>query len=146
MTYYDTIEQAQEEILAHLRESFNQDVYEVAIPPEGELVRDRQGKLKPYIAIQFGDLQQVGARNMASSLHNNYVLPFYIGAVASDAKIIRRLNTRLNVNLLGLTVSNGGQVEKRAGGMIFYLPAQMGAVEAYISPASFSVPVDVRAL
>lgn len=139
----DSITFVQEALLSHIKSSFVQPVHEVAIPDEITLPRDENGEYDPYIAVQFGDLQQVGNRNMASSLGHNYVLPVYFAAVASDATVSRRIMNKLNMKLLGFTTKYSGQVEKRAGGMIYMLPSQSGAVEAYVGPTSFGIAVDL---
>lgn len=142
----DTITYSQEEILNYIKSNFVQDVYEVAIPTEVTLPRDEYGIMAPYIAVQFGDLQMVGARNMANAQAHGYHLPIYIGIVSGDADISKRLANRLNVALLGFSITHGGQVEKRAGGQMYPIPAQMGSYESYVMPASFGVAIEVAPL
>lgn len=142
----DTLTVVQDQILALLRSSLAQPVHEVALPDADTLIRDQNGKFTPYVAIQFGDIQQQGARNMANAINHNYVMPIYCGSAGPDANIARRIANKLNVVLLGYTSDYTGEMEKRAGGMMYPIPAQMGAIEAYVSPASFGIPVEVRDL
>lgn len=139
----NTLTLIQEEILARLKSKFVQPIYEVALPDSETLIRDKNGKFVPYIAIQFGDLQQQGSRNMAHAWGHNYVMPIYCGSVAPDASTTRKLANKLNMVLLGYTNEYTGEMEKRAGGMMYPIPAQMGAFEAMVAPASFGLPVQI---
>lgn len=143
----NTIDALQEDVLAVLREAFpNQKVVEAAMPDEDTLPRDERGRFDPYVAIQFGDLQQQGGKNMATSAMHNYVMPFVLVTVSPEASVSRRMMNRANVKLLGFSSDYGGQIFKRPSGMTYTIPAQQGAIEAFVSPVSFAIPVEPRDL
>ena len=137
----------QDEILGVLTAAFSkQKVVEGALPDETTPLRDDRGRFTPYVALQFGDLQQNGSRNMATSAMHNYVMPFMLVMVAPDAVTARKMMNRANVALLGFSSRLGGEIFKRPSGMTYIIPAQQGAIEAFASPASFAIPVEPRNL
>lgn len=139
----DSITHTQEELLKYLSDNFAETFVENALPDGVTLQRDKYGYFQPYVSIVFGDLQQIGSRNMASSLHHDYRLPFFISVVSPDTASGRAIANKLQVKLLGWGTDWTGQVEKRSGGLIYSLPAQMPSEEAYVFPASFEVTIQV---
>lgn len=130
-------------ILDLLRENLAQPVYEVAIPDPDTVERNESQSIEPYVAVQFGDLQQIGSRNMQSTVNDDYRLPIYIQSVGPTAAIARRIATRVNRVMLGTMVPYGGEIRKRAGGGMFPLIASSGAIEAFQMPASFAAPIQL---
>ena len=139
----DSITKNQNAILERLKSSFKQKVVEAAIPTWETLIRDSRGRAEAYIAVTFGDIQQQGTRNMASSKAHGYVLPVYFGLIGPTPEVPRVLGNKLNTVLLGWEVPHGGEANKRAGGQIYGIPAQQGSIEAYIQPSSFGFPIEV---
>lgn len=138
------IDLVQDELMGLIRDNFVQRIVEAALPDEETLLRDDRGRFDPYIAVQFGDLYQVGSKNMATSSGHNYVMPFFIGVTTPDAIATRRLMNKMNTVLLGFSSEYGGEVYKRPSGQTYIIPAQQGAIEAYVAPVSFAIPVEPR--
>ena len=125
-----------------LRTEMPQPVYETAVPDATTVKRDELGRIKHYVAVQFGDLLQIGTRNMASVVNDDYRLPIYIQSIGPTATDARRVANRVNRVLLGLSTPYGGQIRKRVGGGMFMLVSAQGA-EAYQMPASFAAPLGI---
>lgn len=138
-----SIEAAQDDVLTYLRAELAQPVYEVSIPDSQTVIRNSHGMIDPYVAIQFGDLQQGVTFNMATSLGDDYTLPVYLEAVAPTAEIARRMGARITGLLLGYSPPFCGQFRKRSGGLVYPLTASNAAVEAYMMPASFATMIQV---
>ena len=137
-------EDIQEGILAFLRTNLVQEVHEVGVPDITTLPRDENNKVIPYYAIQFGDIQQGRGRNMAGPRGDDYQLPFYTQAIAANASISRRMANRLNLLLIGEESEYSGSIRKRPGGGMFSVNNTNGATEAYMSPASFGVLIQLE--
>lgn len=125
-----------------MRAGMPQPIYETAVPDATTVKRDAQGRVSPYVAVQFGDLLQIGTRNMASVVNDDYRLPIYVQSIAGTAKDARRVANLVNRTLLGLSTPYGGQIRKRVGGGMFMLVSAQGA-EAYQMPASFAAPLGI---
>lgn len=140
-----TLDEAQEGILARLR-TIPQPVYEIAIPDTGTVLKSADGEIEPYVAIQFGDPQREGQRNIATTVLDSHVLPVYVQVIGPTAKICRQLANKVVVTLLGYSVPHGGQLTKRSGGPIYSITATTGAVEAYLMPSSYGAFIEIRDL
>lgn len=136
-----SIEETQESVLAALEGAFIQPVVEQSIPTTETVRRNEKGQIEPYLAIQFGDFQEEGAKSMVGPEGDDYRIPVYIQAVASEPSVARRLANKVGRTLLGSHYEWSGEVRKRPGGGMFPITATDGAAECYMFPASFSVPV-----
>lgn len=136
-----TINQTQEEILGLLDAAFVQPIIEQGIPDIYTVRRNTAGSIEPYIAVQFGDLQQGRATAMAGSRNDDYILPIYFQCIAPSVKIARQLQNKLMDTLLGAEFPWSGSVRKRAGGGMFTMTNSNSATEAYTFPCSFGLTV-----
>lgn len=134
------IAQTQEEILALLDAAFVQPVVEQGIP-DIETVRRVNGAIEPYIAVQFGDLQQGSTYSMVGPRGDDYVLPIYFQCIAPSVKIARQLQNKVLDTMLGAGFPWSGNVRKRPGGGMFSMTNSNSATEAYTMPASFGLTV-----
>lgn len=142
-------EQVQEDILEYLEGIFharNQKVVEQSIPNSQTVLRNSQGQIEPYIAIQFGDLQEGRLHNMAGPRGDDYVMPVYTQVIAPSPKIARRIANRLRNAMIGASFGWTGSVRKRPGGGMFPIVTSNGATEAYQMPASFGVLIQYAEL
>lgn len=135
MTSLETIP---DDVLEYLRDSLAYDVHEISIPDAKTVIR-KNGKIVPYYAVQFGDIQQGRIHSMAGSRGDDYVLPIYTQAIASNATISRRMGSQMNNVILGVGFDWAGDVRKRSGGAMFPIVASDGSAEGYQSPASFGL-------
>lgn len=136
------IAQTQEEILALLDAAFVQPVVEQGIPDIDAVPRNPvTGQVKPYIAVQFGDLQQGRAFSMIGARGDDYTLPIYFQCIAPTAKAARDLQNKLMDVMLGEGFPWSGNVRKRAGGGMFSMTNSSSATEAYTFPCSFGLNV-----
>lgn len=136
-----TINQTQEEILTLLDAAFVQPIVEQGIPDIYTVRRNASGAIDPYIAIQFGDLQQGRAYAMSGARNDDYILPIYIQCIAPTVKIARQLQNKLMDVFLGADFPWSGSVRKRAGGGMFTMTNSNSATEAYTFPCSFGLTV-----
>lgn len=133
-------DQIQEAFLALLDSALPEKVIEQAIPDADLVERDPvSGVILPYVAVQFGDLQQGRATSFCGPRGDDYILPIYVQALGPTPRIARRLANRVRDAILGNDVKFSGSVRKRAGGGMYPLVTSNGATEAYIMPASFGV-------
>jgi len=136
-----TIEQTQEDILELLESEFVQPIVEQGIPDIYTVLRNNVGQIEPYIAIQFGDLQNSQGKSMIGPRGHDYDMPIYVQCIAPDPKIARQLQNKLVNVLLGISFDWSGNMAKRPGGGMFPMTNSNSATEAYVSASSFGLPV-----
>lgn len=135
----NSLEKIQEEILAHLRETFAQEVIEQSLEDSVKVPRNKLGEVTPYYSVQFGDIQARGAKNMASVRADDHHLPVYVQCLAPTPALARKMYSRLVDALLGFKASYSAPMKKIPGGMMWPLTSSDESTEAYIRPGSFSV-------
>lgn len=132
------LNEIQDAILAYLDSVTPATVEEHAIPDLEVVPRTPDGKIIPYVAVQFGDLMPVvGGEGFTSPLYDDYEMPIYMQGVTSSPRETRRLGNFLVGSFLGQQFPFSGSVRKRIAGAQFPMEGTNGAVEAYISPLSF---------
>lgn len=136
-----TISQTQTEILELLDTAFAQPIVEQGIPDIETVLRNPSGQIDPYIAIQFGDLQQGRTYSFVGPRGDDYVMPLYFQCIAPKASIARGMYNKLMDVFLGEDFPWSGNVRKRAGGGMFTMTNSSSATEAYSFPASFGLLV-----
>ncbi len=136
-----SIDQTQEEILTLLRTEFAQPIEEQGVPDINTVKRNQVGDIDPYIAIQFGDLQQGRATSMVGPRGDDYILPIYVQCIAPEVGIARGLQNKILDVMLGAGFPWSGNVRKRPGGGMFTMTNSNSATEAYTFPASFGLTV-----
>lgn len=137
-----TIGITQAEMLALLDAEFVQPIVEQGIPDINTVRRNATtGEIEPYIAIQFGDIQQQGARSFVGPRGDDYVMPLYAQCIAPEAGVARGLQNKLVNVLLGEGFPWSGNVRKRPGGAMFTMTNSNSATEAYTAPSSFGLLV-----
>lgn len=129
--------------IASLLETLPVVVEEQAIPDIATVKRNAAGAIVPYIAYQFGDLQQGYRFNMASVRGDDYIMPIYTQAVGPTPKIAREGANAIIGLLLGATFDWTGNIRKRPGGGMFPIVSTNGATEAYMFPASFGLLIQL---
>lgn len=134
----------QDEVLGYFKSKVPQPVYEQGIP-DAETVVKVGGKIVPYIALQFGDIQErASGRGFSGVRYNEYDLPIYIQVVAADPKIARKIASESVLDaLLGVQFDWAGQVRKRSGGSMWPITNSNGATEAYLAPSSWAITVQL---
>lgn len=138
-----SLDLVQDAVWAEITRNFVQPLIETGIPDAESVRRNPSGGVDPYIAIQFGDLQQAPTRNMGGVQNDDYYLPVYIQCLAPSAKLARRMSNKMTRVILGFQTRFSGQVRKRPGGGMFPVQSSTGATEAFISPASYAVTVQL---
>lgn len=136
--------EVQDKIFDQLASKLTIPLHEQAIP-DAETVRKVGGKIEPYAAIQFGDIQdRVSGRGFTGVRHNDYELPIYVQVVAADPTRARKLASGQVLDaLLGFMQSWTGEVRKRPGGGMWPLVNSNGATEAYLVPSSWAITVQL---
>lgn len=134
----------QDEIFEAMDSSIPQPVYEQAIP-DAQTVKKVDGKITPYISLQFGDLQFVASgRGFTGVRTDDYDLPIYIQVCASDATIGRKIASGTVLSaMLGLSFDWTGELRKRPGGGMWPIVNSNGATEAYLFPTSWAARVQL---
>lgn len=139
--------EVQDVIFEQLASRLTIPLVEQAIP-DAATVHKVDGKIEPYAALQFGDIQdRVSGRGFTGVRHNDYELPIYVQVVAADTSRARKLASGQVLDaLLGFSQSWTGEVRKRPGGGMWPLVNSNGATEAYLFPSSWAVTVQLREL
>lgn len=136
--------EVQDQILEALESAVPYPVVEQGIP-DSYTVRKVDGKILPYIALQFGDLQRrqdgqtfIGVRTF------DYELPMYVQVCSANARQARQIASGVVLEaLLGLRFPWTGEVRKRPGGGMFQITQSNGATEAYLFPSSWAVTIQL---
>lgn len=129
----------QEAFLAALDAAMTEPIYETAIPDSRTAKRDSAGNIVPYIAIQFGDLNDAGNTSFGGVRTSDYEMPVYVQCVAPTAKRARVIANNVRNEMLGLGFDWTGEIRKRPGGGVFNMVTSNGATEAYVAASSFTV-------
>lgn len=139
-----SIEVIQQDVLDRLDAALSQPIHEQSIPDIDTVVRNATTrKIEPYVAIQFGDLQQGRRYNLATPMGDDYILPIYTQAIAPTAKAARQINNRIVMAMLSQTFPWAGSIRKRSGGNMWPLVNSNAATEAFSAPASFGLLVQL---
>lgn len=135
----------QDAILTSLENSLATPVFEQAIP-DASPVRKVSGEILPYVALQFGDLQdRISGLGFTGVRANDYELPIYIQVVAANPEIARKIASGTVLDaMLGLSLPGTGEVRKRPGGGMWPIVNSNGATEAYLVPSSWAVTVQLQ--
>lgn len=141
MTY--TLSDIQDSALEFLRANLAQDVHEDYIPNSKTLRRDEAGNVRPYVVVQFGDLQPQYAYAMTGPQDDDYALPIYIQAISSDASVSRKIANQVLRKFLGWTTPWGGNVRKKTGFQFFTVDSSDGSIEAYAFPLFFNLLIQL---
>lgn len=137
------IPDVQDAIVAHLENSITQMVVEQGIPDPQTVLRDSNGNVQVYVAIQFGDFQRTyTGQAVAGVRHDDYEIPIYIQVIAPAPKIGRKLaGGKIADAMLGFSTGGTGEVRKREGGGMWTLISSNSATPAYMFPSSYAVTV-----
>lgn len=138
-----SIDYIQDNVLAFLDGLVAQQVVEQALPDIAQITSSASGAWKPLVTVQFGDLQPWGAKSMVGARGDDYILPIHIQVTALEASIARKVGNKILGGFLGASFDWAGEVRKRVGGHTYPLTNSDGAIEAYISPLSFGLLVQI---
>lgn len=136
--------EVQDAVFKAFDDAIPQPLYEQAIP-DADTVRKVNGQIVPYVALQFGDLQEVASgRGFTGVRTNTYDLPVYIQVCGADPGVTRKVASGSVLSaLLGLKFPWTGELRKRPGGGMWPLVNSNGATEAYLFPSSWAVRVQI---
>lgn len=137
------LDTTQDAIIDYLNDIVAAKVEEHAIPDSTTVPRSPDGKVVPYVAVQFGDVIQTGNRSFDGPLYDDYTLPVYLQVVTSTPRESRRLANFLSGKFLGQDFPYSGSVRKRLGGAQFPMEGTNVGVEAFVNPLSFGVLVQL---
>ena len=133
-----------DDILGYLDQALpGQEIVLQAIPDYKTVKRNVINEIMPFYAVQFGDLQQGRARNMASVRGDDYILPIYIQCISPDPRTTLGLHAQLMDVILWKRFPYTANTRKFSGGGMYPITNTDNATEAYMMPASFSVIVQL---
>lgn len=134
----------QDQIFDSLETTVPYPVVEQGVP-DSQTVRKVDGKILPYIALQFGDLQRRQDGQTFTGVRTfDYELPIYIQVCSANARMARQIAGGVVLDaMLGLSFQWTGEVRKRPGGGMFQITQSNGATEAYLFPSSWAVTVQL---
>lgn len=139
-----SLEQAQDDLLSFINAEFAEKVVEQSIEDHLLVERDAQGRLKPYIAVDFGDTAEAGARTFAGPRTYDYSLPIRCRVIADKPSTARRLSNKLVRVMLGFSTEwSGGVTKSRAAGL-FPITTSNAATEAYQMVAGFNLTLQLQ--
>lgn len=139
-----SLDVVQDAVLAHLRAEMAQPIIEQAIPGPETVVRDENGQINPYVALQFGDIQPLaGGKSLIGPRGDDYWIGIYCQSIAPRPDVARKMSNRLVDVFLGETFPWAGNVRKRAGYGMFPISTSTGATEAYEFPSFFQLLVQI---
>lgn len=135
-------ELVQEAVLAALDAAVPQPVHEQGIPDTQTVLRTSGGAIRPYYALQFGDItENRGGNSFTGPRGDDYDMAVYVQAIAATIKDARKMSNRVKDAMLGLDFPWSGNIRKRAGGGQGTITASNGATEAYVAATSFTVVI-----
>lgn len=134
----------QDQIILHLRESISQDVFEQGVP-DAQTVRKVNGKILPYVTVQFGSLNpRYSGKTFVGVRTFDYDLAVRVQVVAADAAVARRIMfDNVYDAMVGLKFDWTGEVEPDRIGGVFPITTSSGATEAYQQASGFRVTLQL---
>lgn len=138
------IVQVQDGILSHLRTKVPQQVYEQGIT-DAQTVRKVNGKVVPYVAIQFGSLSpRASGRGFTGVRTFDHDLSMQVQVVAADPTIARKIMyDNVYGAMVGLSLPWTGEVYPDRIGGVFPVVTSNGATEAYQYASGFRVTLQM---
>lgn len=137
-----TLEAIQEDILDFIRSSTPWTVDETGVP-DIDRVPKVNGKIVPYVVVQFGDIAPNGRRAMSGAFDDDYRLPVYITVIGPTAGVTRNVYNRIILSFLGKTFDWAGQIRKTGGGGSYSTRSSTTGTEAYAFPAAFTLGIQL---
>lgn len=139
-----SLDSIQEDILAYLGTEMPQPIIEQAIPGPETVIRNEQGLIDPYVALQFGDIQPLaGGKSFVGPRGDDYWMGVYCQSIAPRPDIARKVSNKLVDVFLGMTFDWAGSVRKRSGYGMFPISTSTGATEAYEFPTFFQLLIQI---
>lgn len=138
-----SLDVSQQNLIDLLKNNFAQKSYEIAVPEPETLKRNAKGEVDPYIAYQFGNLQDGYSETFAGVVSGDFWLHFNMQVVASDAALARKISNKMMRVFLGYSETYGGEVKPRLGGVMQSYGNMDGTIAAYVFPVSFGVKIQL---
>lgn len=140
-----SVEHVQDSILEHIRASIPQKVVETSWR-DAQLIEPINGRLPPYVSVEFGDLQPTKRQSAIGVWGDNHILPISFFAMAHSPSVTRKLSNMVFTSMLGYQTDFSSEVRKRAGGQLMPLKASNGAIEGYSVLIMFEVSIQLAFL
>lgn len=139
------IVQVQDGILNHLRAQVPQRVVEQAVE-DNQTVQKVNGKVVPYVAIQFGSLSpRQRGRTFAGVRTFDHDLSIQVQVIAATQTIARKIMYDNVYNaIVGLSLPWTGEVYPDRIGGVFPIVTSNGATEAYQYASGFRVTLQLN--
>lgn len=137
-----------DDIVAKAETDFAQPIHRGGVPTLETLIMTN-GRVQPYIVINFSDLIRQGSKNFAGTRGDDHLQPVNFFCVAphpvsaSDAPIAEQLQIKVIDKFLGYNVLHGGEMVKRPGGGMFVMSDAASKPVADIAFVSFNATVQV---
>lgn len=139
----NSFDDVQDQILELLRNSIPQPVYESGIPDGRTVKRNANGKVDPYVTIQFGDAYASGGKSMIGQRGHDYSMPISVQVLSPSPTIGRKISNNILNVLLGASFEFApGGIEKRpVGGAVMTINESDSASEVFMVPSWYRVTV-----
>ena len=141
-----SLQQIQDKILTYVATLTPWDVEERAVPDIKDVPVTKNGSWASFVTVQFGMIQQGRGRSMVGPRGHDYNLPVHIQVTSETMAEARLIANRIIDGFLGASFDWAGNVQTRVGGSIFPMKNSDGAVEAYMAPLGFGIPVQLATL
>lgn len=139
-----SLEEAQKDIFQHLETEFAEKIVEQSILDNLLVERDALGNLKPYIAVDFSDIAEAGARTFGGPMTYDYAMPIRCRVVADKPTTARRISNKLVRVMLGYSTEwTGGVTKSRVVGGLLPITTSNMATEAYQMPTGFTITLQL---
>lgn len=134
------LEDVQNDILEALENGIAQQVVEQGIPDADTVIRNSDGSIPYYVAIQFGTLRsRYTGKTFAGVRHDDYDQVVQIQVVGPEPKEIRGIAADITDVMLGATFDWTSEMRPEVSGGMFPMNQSNAATEAYVFPLSFAV-------
>lgn len=137
-----------DDIVAKAEADFAQPIYRGGVPTLETLIMTN-GRVNPYIVINFSDIIRQGSKTFAGTRGDDHIQPINFFCVAphpvsaSDAPIAEQLQVKVIDKFLGYNVLYGGEMVKRPGGGMYVMADATSKPVADIAFVSFNATVQV---
>lgn len=143
-----SISLVRDDIIAKAETDFAEPIYRGGVPTLETLIMTN-GRVRPYIVVNFSDIIRQGSKNFAGTRGDDHIQPVNFFCVAPhpvgalDAPLAEQLQIKVIDKFLGYNVPYGGEMVKRPGGGMYTFADASNRPIADIAFVSFNATVQV---
>jgi hypothetical protein len=129
-----------DQITAKLRE-LPQDVYETSAPDDSKLRFDANGRLLPYIVVQYSDMYPTGTGNGITGAKYDAAQSYaLVSCISENERASRQVADAVKNKIVGFQATDAGEIRFEGGAITYATPD--GKAKRYVVETGFLFQVN----